>query len=231
MFEEHLGNIVNTAAIIAGALVGVLLKNHIKEKYTLAVQQALAFVTLLIGLKMALQFNDIIVVALCLVSGLIIGNFLELESWVHKLAEVMKRRVSRFSGTSKFIEGFSATSILYCAGSMAVLGAIQSGAFRDHSVLYSKALLDGFSSVAFSAIYGIGVLFSAVSVFFYQGAIVLTSSHLDFLQNETILNDLSGVGGILLLMIGFNLLNMTKIQVTNFMPSIFLVIAYYALAL
>lgn len=217
------GVIVNSVSIVLGTLIGVIIKKRFNSKYAERMELALGLSVSIVGIKMALQYNDMFVLIGCLLVGGIIGTALELEKKISQLANKMK---ALFKGKedSAFSEGFAVSSILFCTGAMAVVGAIDSAVKANHDVLFTKSLLDGVISITFGAIYGIGVAFSAITVFLYEGLIALVSSKVSFLTNPKVLNDISGVGGCLLLMIAFSQMRIRKMPVGDFLPAIILVI-------
>lgn len=213
------GIIVNPVAIVVGACLGLLFKHVISEKVAKRCEQALAFSVVIIGIKMALKFENVLALIFCVCAGGVLGSFLKIEEKIEKLATNIE---SRFSGLreGKFAFAFSTSSILYCTGAMAVIGAINSGVSGNHEVLFAKSLLDGISSITFAAIYGIGVAFSAIPVLLYQGAIAIAASQLKVLAEPHVLNEISGVGGVLLTMIGISLLGIKKIPVGDYVPAL-----------
>lgn len=217
------GTIVNVIAIIAGSSIGFFLKNKFPEKVNNIIIQALGLCSLLIGMQMALKTANILLVIFSLVIGGIVGELIGLEDGLEKIGKKMKTKFSGKVSSKRFVEGFITTSLLFCVGSMAIVGSLQEGLNGNPELLYTKSLLDGITSIAFSAAMGLGVMFSAIPTFLYQGGITLLA-HLirDFLTLEVI-NEITGVGGILVLGIGFNLLELKKIKVGNFLPSLLIV--------
>lgn len=222
-----LGTIVNAIAIIAGSLLGLLFRSGIPEKYRITIMQALSLAVILIGIKMALKTEGILLVIFSLVIGSLIGEYLRIEGRLEKLGKFFETRFSKAgNGLAK---GFVVTSLIFCVGSMAIVGALESGLSGNHQTLFAKSALDGLSSIIFASSLGIGVLFSSVSVFFYQGFITLTATLIEpFLIGEVI-NQMSAVGGLLILAIGVNLLEIQKIKVGNMLPAVFVPLVYYML--
>lgn len=180
--------------------------------------QALGLSVVLLGLKMALSGKEPIVAIGCVLLGAITGELLKIEQAVERIGEWLKTR-SR-SDSSTFVQGFVSASILYLTGAMMIVGSIQDGTVGDASTLYIKSLLDGVASVALSSTLGIGVAFSALSVLIVQGSITLLSSKLLSMQNPTVLDAVTAAGGLLILGIGTNLLEFTKIRIGNFLPAL-----------
>ncbi len=220
-----LGTIVNTVAIIAGSLLGLVLKGGIPKKYNITVMQGISLAVMLIGLKMALKTDGILLVIFSLVIGSMIGEYIKIEDRLENLGKLIGKKFSR--SESGIAKGFVVTSLIYCIGSMAIVGALESGLSGNHQTLFAKSALDGVSSIIFASSMGIGVLFSSVSVFVYQGFITLTASLMKPFLVSLVINQMSAVGGLLIMAIGLNLLGIQKIKVGNMLPAIFIPLFYY----
>lgn len=218
------GTLVNTAAIIAGGLIGISAGGYLPERIKTIMVQALGLSVVLVGLKMALSVTDLIVTIGCLLVGAITGELIRIEYWVARLGEWMRVRFR--SNSSTFAEGFMSASILYLTGAMMIVGSIQDGTIGDSTTLYVKSLLDGVIAIPLASTFGIGVAFSAISVFLVQGSVTLLASHLLFMQDPDVLNAVTVTGGLLIVGIGMNLLKITKIRIGNFLPAIFYAIAW-----
>lgn len=222
-----LGTIVNTLAIIAGSLLGIVFRGGIPNKYQVTIMQALSLAVILIGLKMAFKTDAILLVIFSLVIGSILGEFLRIEE---RLENLGKRLETKFAKSGNGIaKGFVVASLVYCVGSMAIVGSMESGLTGNHQTLFAKSALDGLSSIIFASTFGIGVLFSSISVFLYQGIITLTASLMKPFLIPPVINQMSGVGGLLIMAIGFNLLEIKIIKVGNMLPAIFIPLIYYML--
>ncbi len=220
-----MGTIVNTIAIIAGSLLGLLFRGGIPEKYRITIMQALSLAVILIGIKMALKTEAILLVIFSLVIGSLIGEFVKIEGRLEKLGQFFETRFSKTdNGLAK---GFVVTSLIFCVGSMAIVGALESGLSGNHQTLFAKSALDGLSSIIFASSFGIGVLFSSVSVFLYQGFITLTATFIKPFLTGEVINQMSAVGGLLITAIGINLLEIKKIKVGNMLPAIFIPLVYF----
>ncbi len=216
------GTIVNVIAIFLGCSVGFILKNKLPEKIGKIVMQALGLASLLIGLQMALKTNNILLVIFSLVIGGIIGEVMGIEEGLERFGKRVQLKLKNNTTSERFVEGFVTASLLYCVGSMAIMGALKEGISGNPDILYTKSLLDGLTSIAFTAAMGIGVLFSVIPVFLYQGGITMLARLIkDFLSPEVI-NEMTAVGGILILGIGFELLKIKKIKIGNLLPAIFI---------
>jgi len=236
-----LGTVVNTVAIIIGALAGLLLKNGISERYKKILMQALGLSVLMIGVSGTLQgmfkVMDsgkldrlyIMTMIFSLVIGSLIGETLNIEKGLDNLGKKLQKKFSGAEGS--FAEGFVTASLVYCVGAMAIMGALEDGLLGNYSTLFAKSILDGVSAVVFSATLGIGVLFSSVPVLLYQGSITLLAGALKPLLTPEVISQISLVGSVLILGIGLDVLEIKKIKVGNMLPSIFIPIIYYAITL
>lgn len=222
-----LGTIVNTLAIIAGSLLGFVFRGGIPKKYQITMMQAISLAVILIGLKMAFKTDDILVVIFSLVIGSLAGEFLKIEN---RLENIGKRLETKFAKAGDGIaKGFVVASLVFCVGSMAIVGSMESGLTNNHHTLFAKSALDGLSSIVFASTFGIGVLFSSISVFVYQGFITLTASLMKPFLIPSVIDQMSGAGGLLIMAIGVNLLEIRKIKVGNMLPAIFIPLIYYML--
>ena len=220
-----LGTIVNSIAIIAGAFVGILLKKGIKEQYTKTIMDGMGLSFLLIGILVEFKMDIFIIVIASIVVGFIVGELLYLDKRLENLGNNMEKRFGK--GDSNFSKGFIMASLVYCIGAMAILGALESGLAGNHETLYAKSVLDGISAIIFASTLGIGVAFSAVAVFVYQGAITILASSVKDLLTPIVITEMSAVGGILIMAIGVNILGIKKVKIANMLPAIFIPILYY----
>lgn len=220
-----IGTIVNTLAIIVGTLIGLIFSRIIAGKKSDTLIHAIAFAVILIGLKGALKTDNFLIVIGCMAVGAIIGEVIRIEDRLDGMGKWLEGKFSNSRGNIS--KGFVSTSLLFCVGSMAIVGPLESGLTGNHDILFAKSVLDGLGSIIFSATFGIGVIFSAVSVFLYQSFITITASFMkQFLTNEVI-TQMSAVGGLIIVAMGFNMLDITKIKVGNILPAIFLPLIYY----
>ena len=220
-----LGTFVNTLAIVVGSLIGLASSRFIPKKITNTLIHGAALAVLLIGLKMAWQDNNFIILLCSLVFGGVIGELIRIEDRINGLGQWLEDRSSRSGGSIS--KGFVTTTLLYCVGSMAIVGSLQSGLTGNHDTLFAKSVLDGLGSIIFSASLGIGVLFSAVSVFLYQGCITMGASFLKQFLTDPVISQMSAVGGMLIVAMAFNMLDIVKIKVANLLPAIFLPLIYF----
>ena len=215
-----IGTIVNTLAIVGGGFLGVLIKGEIPSKIQKTVMQGLSLAVMLIGFKMAISLegsNGTILVIFSLVIGGIIGEIIDLEKKLNNFGDFLKKR---FSDDDYFVQGFVQTSLIYCVGAMAIMGSIQDGLNNDPTLLFTKSLLDGTSSIVFAATYGIGVVFSALPVFIYQGFITILASFAQEILTDSMIMGMTATGGLLIFAIGLNIIEVTKIKVGNLLPAL-----------
>lgn len=212
------GTIVNTAAVVAGSLAGAVIGKRLPERIKTIVMQALGLSVVLIGLQMALSGTRSLLVIGSLLAGAVTGELMNIEGAVEALGEWLKRRFR--SDSSTFVQGFVTASILYCTGAMVIVGSIRDGTVGDPSILYIKSLLDGVASVALASSLGLGVAFSALSVLVVQGSITLLASQLAFLQEPAVIEAVTATGGLLILGIGINILEIKRIRVGNLVPAL-----------
>lgn len=221
-----LGTLVNALAILVGGALGLVLKGGIPDRIGQTVMQAVALAICLLGLAGALQgMPYVLEVIIFLAIGSALGEWMDIEKRLENLGHRLETKFSK--GASQFSKGFVTTSLLYCVGAMAIMGALESGIHQNHEVLYSKSVIDGITAIVFASTLGIGVLFSAVSVFIYQGSITLMASGIAGILTEEVVTQMSAVGGLLILGLGVSMLIGHKIKVGNMLPSILLPILYY----
>lgn len=216
------GNLANAAAIVFGGALGLVLQSRLPERMRIIVFQGLGLCVMVLGMDMALQFDSPLIPIFSIALGGIIGEVLRLEDRCENLAAWLKRTVR--SNDARFVDGAVTASVIYCVGSMGVLGAFAEGLRGDPAILLTKAMLDGFASIAFAASYGVGVLFSAIPVFIYQFSLTLFASGLQDVFDEALIQQLTATGGVLILGIGLNLLEVTRIKLTNMLPSLVIVV-------
>ena len=219
------GTIVNTLAIIAGSFIGVVLRGGIPKKYNITVMQAVSLAVILVGLKAALKTDELLLVISSLAIGSVAGEFLRIEAHLEQLGQWLESRFSK--GGNGIAKGFVTASLIYCVGSMAIVGSLESGLTGNHQTLFAKSVLDGIASIILASTLGIGVAFSAVSVFVYQGVITVTAAFMKAALIPPVINQMSAVGGLLIIGIGFNLMEIKKIKVGNMLPAIALPLVYY----
>lgn len=217
-----LGTIVNTLAILLGCGIGLLLKRGINAKVTDAIMKGISLCVIYIGIDGMLEGGKTLAVIIAMALGAAIGTLLDLNGKMEKLGKVIEGRIS--GGGAGIAQGFVTASLIYCVGAMAVVGSLQSGLNGDHSMLYTKALLDGISAMVLTASLGAGVGLSAASVFVYQGALTLLAGLIAPVLSDEVVAEMTCVGSILIAALGLNMLGVTKLNVMDYVPAIFIVI-------
>lgn len=218
------GTLINVATIILGTSVGVLLKSKLPKKLIETVFQSIGLFTLVLGIYMGLKMNNFLIVVFSLVIGAITGEGFDIESSIKNLSEKIKGKLK--VGNEKFSEGVLTAFLLFCMGSMTILGAFDEGIKGDATLLITKSVLDGFASIALASALGIGVGFSVIPLLAYQGGLTLLAFYFGQFISENMMNELTAVGGILILGIGLNILEIKKIRVFNILPALVFVLVF-----
>ncbi|MED4269619.1 DUF554 domain-containing protein [Geobacillus stearothermophilus] len=222
-----LGTIVNGISIVAGALIGKWF-HRIPERVKETVMGGIGLAVALLGIQMGMKSEQFLIVIFSLVFGGILGEWWNWEEKLNRLGRWLEKKVGG-SGESGIAKGFVSATLLFVIGAMAIVGALDSGLRGDHSVLYTKAILDGFASVILTTTLGIGVMFSALPVVLYEGGIALLATQIErFVPREVLdsfIAESTATGGILIMAIGLNMLGLTNIRVANLLPSILVVAA------
>ncbi|ETT50254.1 hypothetical protein C162_11806 [Paenibacillus sp. FSL R7-269] len=221
-----LGAIVNGIAIIAGTLLGKLLE-RIPESMKNTVMQAIGLALMLLGVQMGLKSGNFLIVILSLVIGAVAGEWINIEGKFTRAGDWLERRVGA-GGQGSISLGFVTASLVFVVGAMAILGALDSGIKGNHEILYAKSIMDGFIAIILTSTLGIGVMFSAIPVVMYQGAIALLATQITRFVPDALLNDciaeMTATGGVMIIGIGLNLLGITKIKVANLLPGILMAV-------
>lgn len=220
-----LGTIVNSLAVIVGGIVGILFKNVIPEKISDALLKAAGLAVITIGIKLSLVGEDLTLLIMSIIIGTAIGELINIEGKLDNLGQFVESKMKNKG--SNVTLGFITCTLIYCVGSMAIVGSIQSGLTGNHEILFSKALLDGIMSITMAVSMGIGVIFSSISIFIYQGLITMLAQFMQSLLSDIVVNEMTAIGGVLILAIGLNFLEIKRIKVGNMLPAIFLPIIYF----
>lgn len=223
-----IGTIANAAAIIIGSLLGLIFRKGISERYKEILLSGAGLSIILIGIKSALGSDDLMVVLLSIIIGALIGEYIGIENRLEQFGNFLEEKISaKSANTTSFSRGFVTASLVFCVGSMAIIGSLESGLTGNHQTLFAKAVLDGVLSIVFASAMGLGVIFSSVAVFIYQGTITLAAASLKSLLVPQTIAQMSSIGGLLILALGLNMLKITKIRVGNLLPGIFLPLLYF----
>lgn len=213
-----IGTLVNVGAIILGGSIGLLFRAKIPERLFKIVFQAIGIFTLYLGISMALKANELLIMVFSLVLGSLLGELLRLEDRVEKLSERLKKRVG--SGDANFSTGLLTAFMLFCMGAMTIVGSLEEGMGKEPTLLLTKSLMDGISSVALAAVMGIGVLFSVVPLLIYQGGLTLLAALFGDIIPQVVIDEITGIGGVLIIALGISILELKKIKVLNMLPAI-----------
>jgi uncharacterized membrane protein YqgA involved in biofilm formation len=219
-----IGTIVNTLAVAAGGTLGLLLNKSLHPRFKEIYFQATGLFTIVIGITMVKDMQQIILVVASVAIGALIGEWMQLEMLLNRLSDKLKSRLR--VGNEKFSEGLVTSFILFCIGAMTIVGAIDEGVGRSSEVLLTKSLMDGFSAILLASAYGVGVIFSSVPLFVFQGSITLLAMYAASFFSPEIIQGLSSVGGILLIGLGINILEIRKLRIVNLLPALLLVVIF-----
>ncbi len=222
----------NGLIVIVGGAIGVIFRDKIDRKYSEAVFQGLGFVVLVLGVINAIKTADVLGMVICLALGILIGEILDLEGKTEQLGKKLEEKLVRDkSGHSQFAEGFVAASLLFCVGSMAIMGALEAGINHNPAIILSKSVIDGIAAITIAAGYGVGVIFSALSIWAYQGGLTLFAGYLAPFLQEAVVLEMTAIGGVLLIAISLNMLGIGKhFKVANMLPAIFFPLLYQPLS-
>ena len=224
------GVLVNTATVLIGSTIGLLLKKGIPEKISKTVMLALGLCTIYIGISGSLEGENTIVLIISMVIGTIIGCLIDLDDKINRLGGLIERKVKHKDGQTSIAEGFMTASILFCVGAMTIVGALDAGLTGDNKLYYTKAVMDMISSCMLASTLGLGVFFAGFFVLIFQGALVLLAGLLQgLLSNTAMVAEMTCCGSVIIIGLGLNLLGITKLKVANFLPAIFLAPLAYIL--
>jgi uncharacterized membrane protein YqgA involved in biofilm formation len=220
---------VNCVAVIIGSLIGYFFHSRISDSMKSIVYTGAGLVSLVLGMRMAFATNRIVYLALALIAGGLVGQWLNIEGGILRFGTFLKKRFATGDSERDFAYGYLDASVLFCVGAMTLIGSFKAGAEGDYELLLTKSVLDGFMAIAFSAALGIGVAFSAITVLVYQGSLTLLARALQPYASELVLGELTGVGGVLVIMIGINLLGLAKLKTANYLPALVLILVLLGL--
>ena len=215
-----LGTIINTATVLAGGGLGLLIGNRIPDRIRVIIVQVIGLVTIAIGLRDVISTDNMVFPLVGMVLGAIIGELLRIEDRLEQLGEILRRKFTNNESESKFVTGFVTATLLFCVGPLTILGAIEDASGKTPQLYIIKATLDGFMMIIFSALYGVGAIFSAASVFVIQGSLTLFGTSLDTLLTDRMRLELFSAGGLAVLAIGLNLLEIKRIRLGSLLPGL-----------
>lgn len=225
---------VNCIAVIIGSIIGIVFAKKISSNMSTVIQDAAGIITIVLGLQMAFQFQNVIYLSLSLFLGGITGTAIDLDGKIlgigNKLEKLLyKKNKDNLNDDVKnksFGYAFLNASCLFCVGAMSILGSFEAGINGNNTIIFTKSILDGFMAITFAASMGIGTLFSFIAIFVYQGTLTLLSTFLQPYATEQMLAEITGCGGAMIAMIGINLLGLKKIKTANYLPGILFVILF-----
>ncbi|RDY25883.1 DUF554 domain-containing protein [Romboutsia weinsteinii] len=220
------GVTINSLTIALGCLIGLVIKGGIPEKLSTTIMNALALCVLYIGISGALEGTNTLITIISMAVGALIGELIDIDKWLNNLGIYIEKKFTKQDGKVSISQGFVSSSLLFCVGAMSVVGALDAGLLGNNETLLAKSILDGITSVIFTATFGIGVIFSSISVFLYQGSIALGASFLSGLLSTEVVNSMTSVGSLLIVALGLNMLKVTNIKVANLLPAMFLPILF-----
>ena len=232
---------VNCGTVILGSILGLLFAKKFTEELSHMIQTACGIVTLVLGMQMAFEFKNVVFLTLSLIIGGLIGYLLDIDGAILKLGSSLQKLVYKKNDSSdlpetelkgsnaqNFAYAFLNSSILFCVGAMSIVGSFKAGVEKDYSIIFTKSILDGFMAISFTASMGIGTAFSTIIILIYQGGLTLLSIWLQPFVTEELIAELTGCGGAMIIMIGFNLIGLTKIKTADFLPALVLEILFVA---
>lgn len=244
-----IATIVNCLAVVLGSVLGILFAGRISERFRAAIFEGAGITTMIIGVSMALASGRIIYLALALIAGGLLGTAADIDGAILRFGNFLERITLRrrplasaegpgAEGTSTpdavadaksawdFGHGFLNASVLFCVGAMALVGSFKAGTEGDYTLILTKSILDGFMAILMAAAMGPGVAFSALPLLVYQGLLTLGAGYIKPFVSELMISELTGVGGAMVLMIGFNLLALKKIRTANFLPALVVMVLF-----
>lgn len=222
---------VNAATVILGSILGMLLNKRLKEEYTKTIVACMGICTMVIGITSAIATSNIIIVVVSLVSGTVIGELIKLEQRLDGTGDWLKKKIPG-KGNSRFTEGFVSASLLFCIGSMSIMGSFDAGLRGNYDIIFTKSAMDGIIAVTFAATMGVGVAFSALTILVYQGALTLLAGVIAPVLSDPIITEMGAAGGVMLIATGMNIIGLTKerIRVGNMLPGLIVPIIWFAVA-
>ncbi len=208
--------IINAIAVLCGTIIGLILKKNISSSFKNIVMLSSGVVTLVLGLQMAFEVPSAIAVLFSLLLGGFAGFALKIEDRIMALGNI----IGGSEGGSDFGKGFLNASLLFCTGSMSIVGAIEAGTTGDYELILIKSIMDGFMAIVFAASYGKGVGASVITIIVYQGFFTLLGGWIEPVLGESGIAAMSAAGGFLLIFLALGLLGIKQIQTGNFLPAL-----------
>mgnify|MGYP003592997708 CR=1 FL=1 len=216
---------VNCAAVILGSVIGLLFARKMTDTLSDIIQTGAGIVVIVIGLQMAFRYQNIVFLALSVIIGGLLGTWWNIDGQILRFGNFLQRLVYRGkkpdeTGGQNFAYAFLNASVLFCVGAMAILGSFKAAIEKDYTIIFTKSVLDGFMAVTFAAAMGPGTAFSAISILLYQGALTLLSYLIKPYVTDALIAEITGCGGVLIVMIGINLVKLRTIKTANYLPAL-----------
>ncbi len=215
-----LGTLINTVTVLGGGVLGLVIGNRIPDRIRKIIVQVIGLTTLVIGLRDVIDTKNIVFPLVGMVFGGILGELLRIEDRLANVGELLRRRFAKQSSESSFVNGFVTATLLFCVGPLTILGAIEDASGKTPQLYIIKGTLDGFMTIIFTAVYGVGAIFSAISVFVVQGSLTIFGTSLDSLLSDRMRLELFSAGGLAVIAIGINLLEIKKIRLGSLLPGL-----------
>ena len=216
------GVLVNTVAVIVGALIGMIIKKGIPERLSDTVMKGIGLCVMYIGWSGTLECKNTLILIVSVVIGALIGEEIDIDKRFNKMATSLEAKMSKGDKKISFAQGFVNASLLFCVGAMAVVGSIQAGIDGNNETLFAKSLLDFIAAIIFASTMGVGVMFSAVSVFLYQGVIAVCAELVSGFLTDVMIAEMTAAGSLLIFALGLNLVGLGKFKIMNYLPAIFI---------
>ncbi len=216
------GTIVNTLAVMLGSTVGMVVNNRLNKRVTEVMMKGIGLCSLVIGIDGALKGENTLIMILSVVIGIFIGESLDIDKRVSSVVENIERKFVKDSNEKSLSKGFISASLLFCIGSMTIVGCMNAGLLNDYTMLYTKSILDLCSSMIFASSMGFGVFLSSIFVLGYQGFLTLLAMWAAPIFTSSVINEMTCVGSLIIIAMGLNLLEVTELKLMNFIPAMFL---------
>ncbi|MGF7138686.1 DUF554 domain-containing protein [Roseimarinus sediminis] len=216
------GTLINVTTVIAGSLLGYVFHSRLPERIVKITFQAIGLFTIYIGISMTMKTNELLLLVFSMVIGSALGEWINLDRSINRFSDWVKGKLN--SNNETFSEGLVTAFLLFCIGSMTILGAFEEGTMGKSDLLIAKAVMDGFSSLALASALGIGVLFSIFPLFIFQGGLTILAYFLGNLMPDPVINEMSATGGLLLIGLGISIMEIKKIKVINMLPALLVAI-------
>lgn len=218
-----LGVLVNVCTVIIGSTIGMIFKKSISKKYSDAVMTGIGLCVILIGIQGMLKGENVLVTIISMVIGALMGTALDIDGKLGRVGDFLSKKIKKKDGDKTSVaEGFVTASLVFCIGAMTIIGSLEAGLKGDNTTLFTKSILDLCSSMMLSASLGIGVIFSAIFVFVFQGGIVLLAGFLEPLLSDSAVAEITCVGSLMIMALGLNLTGLSKFKVANYFPALIL---------